>query len=101
MKKLLLASIGLSLLVLWALGCGGGSGGGTGGGGMPTPTGPSNPPPPPASTTVNIVSSSGSAAFDPNPIPSQRMVGSINGSSVPRPPDNDDDGYLAPALSQQ
>jgi hypothetical protein len=33
MKKMLLASIGLSALVLWALGCGGGGGGGT-------PTGP-------------------------------------------------------------
>ena len=66
MKKLLLASIGLSLLVLWALGCGGSGGGG--GGGTSTPTGPSNPTPSQASTTVNIVSSSGSAAFSPNPV---------------------------------
>jgi plastocyanin len=62
--KLLLASIGLSALVLWALGCGGGGGGGT----PNTPTGPSSPTPSPASTTVNIVSSSSSSAFSPNPV---------------------------------
>jgi hypothetical protein len=33
MKKMLLLSIGLSVLVLWALGCGGGGGGGNSGGG--------------------------------------------------------------------
>lgn len=143
MKKLLLASIGLSMLVLWAISCGSGSGGGT-----PTPTGPStNPPPAQASTTVNIVGSSGSGAFTPNPVqvPSggtirwtnstanthvlvmndgtpigtlaagasitttvgaggdyrctthRSMVGSINGPSAPRPPD--EDGYLAPVTS--
>jgi plastocyanin len=149
MKKLLLASIGLSMLVLWALGCGGGGGAGSAGGG--TPTGPSGPAPSQVSTTtVNIVASSGSAAFSPNPVqvPSggmiqwrnstanphvlvmndgtpiatlapgvtvtttlgaggdfrctthPSMVGSINGATVPTPPD-DDDGYLAPALSHR
>src|SRR5687768_6041263 len=150
--KLLLASIALSALVLWAVSCGGG-GGGTGGG---TPTGPSaNPPannPPQASTTINIVSSSGSGAFRPNPVqvpaggtlqwkndtaerhvlvmndgspigtlapgatltttigsggdfrcathPS--MVGSINGASAPKPPD-DPYAYVArrPAVSEK
>jgi len=45
MKKLLLLSIVLSLVVLWALACGGGGGGtgggGTTGGGNPNPGGPS------------------------------------------------------------
>lgn len=61
MKKMLLASIGLSALVLWAVSCGGG-------GGTTTPTGPSSTTPPPASTTINIVSSAGSSAFSPNPV---------------------------------
>ena len=68
--KLILASIALSALVLLALGCGGGGGGAggdTGGGGNQSPTGPSTPTPPPARTTINIVSSSGSSAFSPNP----------------------------------
>ena len=63
MKKLLLASIAVSALVLWALGCGGGGGGGT-----TTPTGPSTSTPAPANTTVNIVSSAGNSAFSPNPV---------------------------------
>jgi hypothetical protein len=46
MKKMLLVSIGLSVLVLWAVSCGGGGGGGGnsgggGGGGNPNPGGPS------------------------------------------------------------
>ena len=65
MKKMFLISIALSALVLWALGCGGG---GSGGGTANTPTAPSSPTAPPASTTVNIVSSSGSSAFNPNPV---------------------------------
>jgi plastocyanin len=68
MKKLLLASIAISAIVLWAVSCGGGGGGG----GAQSPTGPSNntptPPPPAASATVNIVSSTGSGAFNPNPV---------------------------------
>lgn len=62
---MLLASIALSGLVLWAVGCSGGNGGGGG-----TPTGPSTNPPPQtqAGTTVNIVSSAGNAAFSPNPV---------------------------------
>lgn len=61
MQKILFSSIGLPALTLWALGCGGG------GGGTNTPTGPSSTTPP-TSTTVNIVSSSGSSAFSPNPV---------------------------------
>lgn len=61
MQKILFSSIGLPALTLWALGCG------SGGGGTNTPTGPSSTTPP-ASTTVNIVSSSGSSAFSPNPV---------------------------------
>lgn len=139
MKKLLLASIGLSGLVLWAVSCGGG------GGGSPTPTGPSNSnPPAQTSTTVNIVGIAGSGAFNPNPVqvPSggsivwrnttavahalvmssgasigtvapgasltttlsgnggdfrctnhPSMVGSINGATVPDPPQDKGDGY--------
>ena len=64
MKKLLLASIAVSALVLWAVSCGGGGGGGT----PTTPTGPSTPPQPQASVTVNIVGSAGSGAFSPNPV---------------------------------
>jgi plastocyanin len=156
MKKLLLASIGLSALVLWAVSCGGGGGYG---GGTPTPTAPSqtttpptNTPPAQATATVNIVASAGSGAFTPNPVqvPSggtirwtnstanahvlvmndgrsigtlapgasmtttvgaggdyrctthPSMVGSINGASAPKPPDDgyDDDGYLAPPISR-
>jgi hypothetical protein len=45
MKKMLLLSIGVSLLVLWAIACGGGGsyggGGGNSGGGNPNPGGPS------------------------------------------------------------
>lgn len=63
MKKLLLTSIAISGLVLWAVSCGGGGGGGGG-----TPTGPSSNPPPQASTTVNIVASAGNSAFNPNPV---------------------------------
>lgn len=70
MKKLLLASIVVSGLVLWAVSCGGGGGGGG------TPTAPAANPQPQASTTVNIVSSAGSSAFSPNPIqvPSGGMI---------------------------
>lgn len=141
MKKLLLASIAVSALVLWAVSCGGG--GGAGGGTPTTPTGPSTNPPPQASVAVNIVGSAGSGAFSPNPVqvPSggsiqwnnstavshvlvmsdgtpigtlapgatlttaagaggnfrcvthPTMVGSINGSTVPSPP-QDPDGYV-------
>src|SRR5687768_15207254 len=63
MKKLLLASIALSALVLWAVSCGGGGGGGTN-----TPTSPSTNTPPPATATVNIVGLAGSGAFTPNPV---------------------------------
>jgi plastocyanin len=71
MKKLLLASIAVSALVLWAVSCGGGGGGGTS-----APTGPTNVTPTPAPTTppaqsnvtVNIVGTTGSGAFTPNPI---------------------------------
>ena len=71
--RLLLASIALSVLVLWALGCGGGGGGGTPTGpspqgGSPPPSGGSPTPPAPQATTVNIVGSSGSGAFSPNPV---------------------------------
>ena len=148
MMKLLLASIAVSGLVLWAVSCGGGGGG--------TPTGPSTSPPtnnpPPASATINIVSSSGSGAFSPNQVqvpaggtiqwrnstadrhvltmndgspigtlapgatltttvgaggnfrcvthPS--MVGSINGTSAPKPPD-DPYAYVArqPAVAEK
>jgi plastocyanin len=64
MKKMLLASIALSGLVLWAVSCSGGKGGGG------TPTGPSTNPPPQAqaSTTVNIIGSAGGGAFNPNPV---------------------------------
>ena len=43
MKKMLLFSIAVSILVLWAISCGGGGGGGNsgGGGGNPNPGGPS------------------------------------------------------------
>ena len=61
MKKLLLASIGLSALVLWAVSCGGG-------GSSPTPTSPSNTPTAQTGTTVNIVGTAGSGAFNPNPV---------------------------------
>ena len=64
MKKLLLASIAVSALVLWAVSCGSGGGGGT----PNTPTGPSTNPPAQTSTTVNIVGSAGAAAFTPNPV---------------------------------
>jgi plastocyanin len=62
--RLLLASILLSVFVLWALGCGSGGGGGT----PTTPTTQGGSPSPPPTTTVNIVGSSGSGAFSPNPI---------------------------------
>jgi plastocyanin len=138
MKKMLLASIALSALVLWAISCGGSGGGGGG-----TPTGPSNPAPQ-TSTTVNIIGSAGSGAFAPNPVqvPSggtiqwrnatadrhvlvmndgtsigtvapggtmtttigaggnfhctthPTMVGSINGATVPPPPEDKGDGYV-------
>jgi plastocyanin len=70
MKKMLVLSIIVSLVILWAVSCGGG---GSTSGGSQTPTGPSttNPAPQPqasVSTTVNIVSSSGSGAFNPNPV---------------------------------
>ena len=43
--------------------------GGNGGGGTPGPTAPSNTPAPgPTGTTVNIVSSAGANAFNPNPV---------------------------------
>ena len=65
MKKMLLASIALSGLVLWAVSCGGGKRDGGG-----TPTGPSTNPPAQVQTsaTVNIVSSAGAGAFNPNPV---------------------------------
>jgi plastocyanin len=65
MVKLLLLSLFVSLVVLWAVSCGGGGGGYT----QPTPTSPSPQPqnPPSANATINIVSSSGSGAFNPNP----------------------------------
>ncbi len=65
MTKMLLVSIALSALVLWAVGCGSS---GAGGDAPLNPAGPSNSTPPPSSTTVNIVSSSGSSAFNPNPV---------------------------------
>ena len=81
--KLLLASIAVSALVLWALGCGGGGGGG----GTTTPTGPSTttpiPTPTPVSTTINIVSSAGNSAFSPNPaqVPSGGTIQWRNGTA--------------------
>lgn len=61
-------SIIVSAPILLALACGGGGGyGGGGGGNTPTPTGPS-PTQTQTSTTVNIVSSTGSGAFSPNPV---------------------------------
>ena len=58
-------SIIISAPILLTLACGGSSSGV--GGGAPTPTGPS-PTQTPTGTTVNIVSSSGSGAFNPNPV---------------------------------
>jgi plastocyanin len=139
MKKMLLASIALSALVLWAVSCGGSGGGGGG-----TPTGPSTNTPAQTVATMNIVSSAGSGAFSPNPIQvptggtiqwrnstadrhvlvmndgtpigtlapggtitttigaggnfhcttHPTMVGSINGATVPPPPQETDDGYV-------
>jgi plastocyanin len=60
-------SIIISAPILLTLACGGSSSGGGGGGGTPAPTGPS-PTQTPTGTTVNIVSSSGSGAFNPNPV---------------------------------
>ncbi len=74
MKKMLVLSIVLSPIVLWAVSCGGGA--------PSAPTGPSASSPPPqtqppapspqpqtsASTTINIVGSAGSGAFTPNPV---------------------------------
>jgi plastocyanin len=155
MKKLLLASIAVSALVLWAVSCGGGGGGGTPTAPSnvnptpaPTPTPTATPTPTPAaqpSVTVNIVGTTGSGAFSPNPIQAASgasivwrnttavahvlvmnngtaigtlapgaslttnvsgngggfrcinhpsMVGSINGTEAPKPPDADpDDPY--------
>jgi plastocyanin len=62
-------AIVLAVVALWAVGCGGG------GGAYSTPTTPSSTPattPSPggsANVTVNIVGSSGGAAFSPNPAP--------------------------------
>jgi plastocyanin len=63
---LAILAIMLAMAALWAVGCGGG------GGSYSAPTTPSSSSPtPPASTsanvTVNIVGSSGSGAFSPNP----------------------------------
>lgn len=59
MKKMLLASIALSALVLWALGCGGGGGGG----GTPT-----NPSPGPSSGAVGAtITLSASGVSDATP----------------------------------
>ena len=60
MKKMLLLSIALSVLVLWALGCGGGGGnggGGGGGGGNPNPGGPSGGASGAVGATINLSAS--------------------------------------------
>ena len=57
--RIVALSLALSVLVLWALGCGGGAS---------TPTTPSTPNPGPAGTTINIVGTAGNGAFNPNPV---------------------------------
>jgi plastocyanin len=64
MKKVTVSII-VSAPILLTLACGGSGGGG--GAGTPAPTGPS-PNPTQTGSTVNIVSSSGSGAFSPNPV---------------------------------
>jgi plastocyanin len=82
MVKLLLLSLFVSLVVLWAVSCGGG------GGYSQTPTSPtpspSPQPQPSPSTTINIVSSSGSGAFNPNPaqVPSGGTILWTNSTGV-------------------